>query len=139
MHMKKITCLIVTLVVLAGVAFAGNTRVLLTVPVNTLAVTNTITSAQLGVNATYAEITGVSYVFSAASLTNLTGVGTVVTAGSASLPIAATLGTGTAALSSSTAASTAPVVVGLGEKIVWTGSATNDVAYKVIYHLRTSQ
>lgn len=137
--MKKITCLIVTLVVLAGVAFAGNTRVLLTVPVNTLAVTNTITSAQLGVNATYAEITGVSYVFSAASLTNLTGVGTVVTAGSASLPIAATLGTGTAALSSSTAASTAPVVVGLGEKIVWTGSATNDVAYKVIYHLRTSQ
>ncbi len=134
--MKRTLIGLAVLALVAGTAFAGNSRILVTLPVDTLSATTTVTTAQLGVNVSAAEITGVSYIFSAASLTNLALTPTCLTAAGASIPVAAALGTG--ALSSSTATASAPVVIQPGDKMVVTVSATNDVPVKVIFHVRTN-
>jgi len=136
--MKRILIGLAVLALVAGTAFAGNSRILVTLPGGSLSATTTVTVAQLGVNVQDAEIMGVSYIFSAASLTNVVLSTTAITAGSAnSMPVAASVGTGTAALTSSGAASY-PVCIVPGDKMVVTTTATNDVAMKVIFQIRTS-
>jgi hypothetical protein len=135
--MKRILIGLAVLALVAGTAFAGNSRILVTLPAGALSATTTVTTAQLGANVQVAEVIGVSYVFSAASLTNVVLASTCLTAAGASLPVAATVGTGTAALSSSSASSY-PVCIVPGDKLVVTTTATNDVATKVIYSVRTS-
>ena len=121
---------------LASAMFAGNTRVLVTVPIGTagIAATTTVTSAILGTNSKYAEVEGVTYVWATSACTG-TVVTTVLTANTNSLPVAATLGSFTA---SSTALATCPVVVGVGESCVVTCSTTNPAVFNVEFHLRTS-
>ena len=135
--MKRILIGLAVLALVAGTAFAGNSRILVTLPGGSLSATTTVTVAQLGVNVQNAEISGVSYVFSAASLTNLALTTAYITAGATNtVPIAAALGVG--ALSSSTATASAPVVIVPGDKLKVTVTATNDVAVNVLFHVKTS-
>lgn len=131
---KSIMC--AAAVLLAGALLAGNSRILVTVPVNTLAATTTVTSAQLGNSSKQGAVNGVFYLFTAASVTGLATQISILTDNTNTLKIAAALSTNTQ--SSTTVATTFEATVDLGEKLVVTSQVTNTVPYSVLFNIKTS-
>ena len=120
---------------MTGAVHAGNSRIAVTIPVNTLSATTTVTSAMLGTNIKAAELAGVSYVTPAGSFAGVTSTVTIITANTNTISGFATVG---ASSNDASVTCTGVPVVQLGELIVVTLNKTNAVPHTTLMHIRDS-